>query len=126
MAQEGWTVEFYTDRNGRSPVERFLREIRRGPGRKHETRILRQVEALRRDGLGASGDLIAKMKTGGKVSIWELRATFQKNPYRVLFYNPGGRTLVLLHAFLKKTNAVPVAEVQRAEAAALDDQERRR
>jgi phage-related protein len=122
--QEGWRVERYTDPEGRIPVDRFLRDVRKA-GPAHLAKVERQVRLLEELGLGLGREHIARLRTR-QVACWELRATFQRNAYRITFYNPEGRTLVLLHGFLKKTDAVPKAEIERAERYATDDRRRRR
>jgi phage-related protein len=57
--------------------------------------------------------------------LWELRATHRKNPYRVLFYNPRGDLIVLLHFFHKKTDAILESDIQRAERRMEDDRRQR-
>lgn len=123
-ASEGWRVEEYTDKRDKRPVDEFLRAIRKGAGPKHEARIRRQIKLLEAMGLELGREHIARLKSR-RTAVWELRATFQKNPYRILFYQPEDRTLVLLHGFHKKVDAVPASEIQKAEAEAEDDMRRR-
>jgi phage-related protein len=47
--------------------------------------------------------------------ILELRVRFATNQYRIFFFFFSEDTIVLLHAFLKKTPQVPAREIERAE-----------
>jgi phage-related protein len=47
--------------------------------------------------------------------ILELRVRFATNQYRIFFFFFSEDTIVLLHAFLKKTPQVPAHKIERAE-----------
>lgn len=46
--------------------------------------------------------------------IWELRVKFGNRNHRFLYFLPGGRKIVLLSAFLKKSRKTPRIEIQKA------------
>ncbi len=48
--------------------------------------------------------------------IWELRVSLARNEYRVLYFFMVGQKAVLVHAFQKKTSAIPAREIETAEA----------
>jgi phage-related protein len=116
-----WMVEHFTEANGSDPIADFLKELRKGAGPKAVARVERQIDVLGDLGFHAPDDVVRKV--GG--DLWELRTQFQRNPYRILFYNPSERTLVLLHAFHKKDRAIPEGDILKAERRMADDRKRR-
>jgi phage-related protein len=117
-----WQVVHYRDHSGKDPIDGFLRDLRKGAGPKAPAKILRQINLLADLGFSAPDDLVRKAPG----DLWELRATFQRNPYRILFYNPMGRTLVLLHVFHKKEQNIPESDILKAVRRMVDDREQRR
>lgn len=47
--------------------------------------------------------------------IWELRVSLGRNEYRLLYYFREGQVVVVMHAFAKKTPAIPPKEIETAE-----------
>ena len=46
--------------------------------------------------------------------IWELRLKYKKNQYRILYFFAGDK-IILLHAFIKKTQSIPDQAIRIAE-----------
>lgn len=112
-----WKVEWYDESTGNEA----LKKLRRGAGPQAVKRVLRQIDLLRDLGLSAPSEHVKKVRG----DLWELRATWNRNPYRILFYNPSGTTLVLLHFFHKTTDAILQGDIDRAERRMQEDRERR-
>ena len=55
----------------------------------------------------------------------ELRVNYGRTLYRVLYYGDARRTFVLLHAFEKRSQAVPEAELRAAMNRMVKDQDRK-
>ena len=49
-----------------------------------------------------------------KGKIRELRVDFSRNRHRIFYFTFVGKTIILLHAFLKKTPDTPSQEIKRA------------
>ena len=64
-------------------------------------------------------------KMSGTEQVWECRATFGSNAYRVFAFMDGQR-VVLTHGFVKKTWKTPSMEIERAERYRKDYFERKR
>ncbi len=47
--------------------------------------------------------------------IRELRVEFSKNHHRIFYFTFVRKTIILLHAFLKKTAKTPIGELQKAQ-----------
>ncbi len=118
---EKWTVEMYQDARGDEPVSAWLAKDVRRAGKQQVAKIGRAIDLLEAEGLALPTQYLHKVRG----DIWELLATFQRNAYRVLFYNPAGRTLVLLHGFAKTTNAIDERDVGTAERRMADDKTKR-
>jgi phage-related protein len=107
MAQEQeWTIVFYTDEQGNSPAEDFLK----GLDEKTRRRFIWSIEQLRIRNLQAREPLVKHLE--GK--IWELRRASNGNIYRLLYFFFTGRNLVFVHGFQKKTQKTPRQEIELA------------
>lgn len=112
----------YQDSKGRDPIIDWMREVNKS-NPKAVSKIIWTIDLLRANGLELSREYLFRIQR--VKGLWELRATMQKNYMRVLFYNPEGTTLVLLHGFSKKTNETPQAELDTAARRMADDKRRR-
>ena len=111
-----WTTEFYTDEQGRAPVEEFFDTV----PNKERAAILRVLDFLEEFGVQLGSPYVKHLK--GK--LWELRVRTRGKAYRIIYFAYTGQRFILLHAFLKKTKKTPKAELRIAEARFLDFLER--
>jgi len=104
MSDGEWSVEYFVDDSGRSPVGEFLHELDNRTFRRFDWSLqqlcLRNVQARE--------PLVRHVE--GK--IWELREESQTPIYRVLYFFWTGRRIVLLHGFAKKTPKLPRRELE--------------
>ena len=104
-----YKVKFYKDvKNGRSPVLEHIKNLRT----KEEAKILKYIEFLRIH----KGCLDEPYSKHIKGKIRELRVDFSHNKHRIFYFIFIKKTIILLHAFLKKTNKTPISEIKKAEA----------
>lgn len=114
-----YEVHFYRDKNGKSPVLDYLREL---GGRKDKdsriklNKIGSYIDVLRRYGTGA-GEPYVKHLRG---DIWELRPLRD----RILFAAWDGSGFLLLSCFMKQTRKTPPGEIERAKGNLADYRER--
>jgi len=99
--QTEWSVEFYTDARGRSPVRDFIQGL---PGRE-QAAILRVTDLLEELGL-ALGMPYARPIEG----LWELRA----GAGRLFYFAYTGRRFIILHGYRKKGQKAPRREIATA------------
>lgn len=101
--EQEWIVEYYTDRNGFSPVKDYIRKL---TDPKQVAVVMKAIMRLK-----ALGTEIQQTKMDKFIedSIRELR----KDRHRVL-YGRIGNVFVLLTAFLKETDQTPESEKQLA------------
>ena len=104
MATGQWSVVFYLDEYGKSPVEEFLESL----DTKTQARFDWSIEQLRLRNVQAREPLIRHLE--GK--IWELRRESNTNIYRLLYVFVSGRRILFLHGFQKKTQKTPRREIE--------------
>ncbi len=106
-----YEVIFYLDKRERCPAEEFLDEL--------ELRIRARVEKW----MGKLGEerpnLPRPFADVLRGKIRELKISFGSNHYRFLYFF-FGKKIIITHGFLKKSNIIPVREIERAERSMRD------
>lgn len=102
-----YEVLFYTTARGEAPVETFMNEM---PA-KARGKALGLIHRLSQEG----PNLHRPQADHVRGKIWELRVSFGGNEYRVLYAFGPRQRIVLLHAFAKKTQAIPAGEIDVAQ-----------
>jgi len=106
-----WTVEFYTDVRGRSPVEEFINGL---PVTQQQA-VARVLLLLEEFGVNLGPPYVKHIEGG----IWELRP----KPNRLLYFAHTGCRFIVLHAFRKtsrKTQRKDIAIAERRMARFLE------
>ncbi|MBR3482784.1 MAG: type II toxin-antitoxin system RelE/ParE family toxin [Neisseriaceae bacterium] len=114
-----YQIYFYKDRNGVEPVAEYLRELSNKNGKDARIKFNKlndYIETLSQYGTYV-GEPIVKHLDG---EIWELRPLNN----RVLFAAWTGKSFVLLHHFVKKTQKTPKREIETARYRLQDYKER--
>lgn len=104
---EQWRIEFFTRTNGHVPVQEYLETL----DEKYQAKIVSYIELLRAHG----GKLYEPYAKHIKGSIWELRIDFSRLASRIFYFLATEKRIVLLHAFMKKTEKTPAGEIERAQ-----------
>ena len=107
MIYTEYEVKFYRGLEGDSPVFEYIDAL---PD-KEKTKILKYIEFLREH----EGILDEPYSKHIKGKIRELRVDFSRNRHRIFYFTFVKRNIILLHAFLKKTEKTPVSEIKKAE-----------
>ena len=97
---EAWSVEFYLDDRGESPVELFLLSLQPA----ERAAMLRGIALLATYGV----QLRMPYARGIEGDLWELRA----GAGRVFYFIFRGRRCILLHGYRKKTQRAPRREIE--------------
>jgi phage-related protein len=106
--KEEYKVKFYKDiKTNRSPVLEYIDKLRE----KEAAKISKYIEFLRVN----RGYLDEPYSKHVKGKIRELRVDFSHNRHRVFYFIFIKKTIILLQAFLKKTNKTPIIEIKKAE-----------
>jgi phage-related protein len=99
------TVRFYATKSGSEPVREWLRELPAG----ERLAIGEDIKAVQfRWPLGMP--LVRKLTS----SVWEVRTNLPTRVARVLF-TISDSEMILLHGFIKKTQATPASDIRLAE-----------
>jgi len=99
-----WTVVFYTEDDGTSPVQEFLRSL----DTKTQVRFVWSIEQLRVRNVMAREPLVRHLED----KLWELREESSTNIYRLIYFFFSGQHIVFLHGFQKKTQKTPRREIE--------------
>lgn len=105
-----WRVEFYRLRRENPVVEELL-ELR-AKDLRLATEVVQDLKDLEEFGLELPERKLHKVKGS---DLWELRSRWQHRIARSLFFEAGGRLLVVTTIFQKKTQAIPETVLKRAE-----------
>ena len=107
MDTERYKVKFYRGGlSGREPVLEYIGKL----DARSKAKVLKYIEFLREHG-GYLDEPYSKHIVG---KIRELRVDFARNRYRIFYFAFTGKKIILLHAFLKKTNKTPLSEIKKA------------
>ena len=101
-----YEVLFYEMDSGRRPVEEFLDSL----PLKVQAKIIKWIEKLKDYG----PDLPRPYADILQGRIRELRIVFASNQYRLLYFFYG-KTIIITHGFIKKTDEVPIGELKKAQ-----------
>jgi phage-related protein len=103
-ASAGWDVDFFKNDNGTLPARSWMVDL----PQEVRAKIIARVQVLRE--YGPALDFPYSSQIEGKLR--ELRLRIGKTRYRVLYFFDEKRTCLLLHGFMKNTEAVPAAEIR--------------
>lgn len=103
-----YTVQFYSDRKGHEPVKDFLANLTK----KAKAKVLKYVALLEEKKPSELSCDKHYKNLSHHPGLWEIRVDFGRNGYRIFFYfYHVAATVVLLHAFHKKTYETPSEEL---------------
>lgn len=98
-----WNVEFYKNESGKCPVTEFIDSI---TDKKLKAKVLHDIELLGEHGTQLKRPKVDFLEDG----IWELRTQQSNNIARTLYFTYTGKTIVLLHGFIKKRQRTPESD----------------
>ena len=101
-----WKVIFYKDDKGECPVEEFLNTL----SEKDERKVKFFVEFLEEEGINLRRPQSDYLRDG----IHELRIKLSRGGTRTLYFFCFENYIILTHTFYKRTDEVPVNEINRA------------
>jgi len=106
MIYNGYKVVFFRDSKGKAPVLGYIDRL----PKKEKAKVLKYIDFLR-EKKGILYEPYSKHIVG---KIRELRVDISRNRHRIFYFTFIGKKIILLHAFLKRTNKTPLAEKNRA------------
>ena len=112
-------IQFYRTESGACPVEEFLDGLNARQAQK-VLWVLRAVRELPQ----VPKQYLKKLE--GTVDLWEVRAEFGGDAFRLLGFWDSGRLVILTNGFAKKTQKTPEREIALAEQRKRDHLSRRK
>lgn len=112
-----WPIGLFVDEDGEYPVKEFIDALPES----HRGKIIQCLELLEMEGPNLPFPYSSQVEGG----LRELRMQYGNAHYRILYYGDKDRVFVLLHAFLKKTGAIPEQDRKRALQRMRRDQQRK-
>jgi len=112
-------IIFYRDKNGNEPVLEYIQELNRRSDKESRiklNKIYDYIDYLREAGTQAREPYVKHIEG----EIWELRPIRD----RILFAAWDGKSFILLHHFMKKTQKTPQREIDKAKRNLVDYTER--
>ena len=111
-----WNIIFYEKEDGTTPIRDFLDKL----PEKHHAKALRDIDVLEKYGTALTEPSVKHIK--GK--LWELRIKSASDISRIFYFIHVGKSIILLHGFVKKTQKTPIKEIETA-ISYLEDYQRR-
>ncbi len=94
---------FYQSSSGRSPVVKFIDD----QPKRDQAVLLAVLSEVEEMGLQAKGAVFRQIE--GK--LWEIKIKTPSGGYRIMYVLISAKTMMLLHAFKKKTQKTPLNEL---------------
>ena len=105
---EEYSVKYYKNiKTGRVPVKEYIWQL----DIKQRAKIAKYIKLLKI----SQGYLDEPYSRHIAGKIRELRVDIKRNRNRIFYFTFIGKNIILLHAFLKKTNKTPLQEITKAE-----------
>ncbi len=101
-----WKINYYHNQNSKSPIKEWLDAL----GNEPKAEIFRIFEMLSKYGTELGLPFVRPIES----KIYEVRAKDKSGIYRVLYFAYKDKTFVMLHGFVKKTQATPRKEIDTA------------
>jgi phage-related protein len=114
-----WTIEYYTTREGKSPVRDFIDAL----SAESQAKYIFITDLLEGYGILVREPYVKAVK--GQKKLFEIRIKDKANVHRIFYFTFASRTLVLLHGFTKKEEKTPAREIETAAARMQDYLSRR-
>ena len=102
-----YKVTFFKDSKNNSSVLEYIDSL----SIKEKAKVLKYAEFLREN----KGVLDEPYTKHIKGKIRELRVDFSSKRHRIFYFTFVGKNIILLHAFLKRTEKTPLLEIKKAE-----------
>ena len=115
-----WEVEYFKKEDGKIPVVEFLLAL----PLKIRAKVFSEIELLKKHGDKLKEPYVKPIKGKKYKGIYELRVKFSSNINRIFFFTYSNNTFVLLNGFTKKSDKIPVNELERALRYKLDYERR--
>ena len=104
--QKEWKIKYYKNDEGECPIEDFIKTLSEKDNKKLKARL----DLLKEQGIELKRPHSDYLRDG----IHELRVKLSRGQTRTLYFFCFENYIVLTHSFYKRTDEVPVGEINRA------------
>ena len=99
------SINYWRNPSGKVPIEKYIDTI---DNKEERAELLSILKGIQENGTDAIGVEFRQIE--GK--LWELKIRIHGNQHRVFYIVLKGNEMILLHAYLKKTQKAPVKEIE--------------
>ncbi|MBO4537496.1 MAG: type II toxin-antitoxin system RelE/ParE family toxin [Erysipelotrichaceae bacterium] len=99
-----FVIECYQEIDGTCPVEEFMRRL----DKKTKAKIEMIMDLLEEYGNGVGEPYSKYLKDG----IFKIRASYNSNAVRILYFFYYGKRIIMTNGFVKKTRKTPPKEIE--------------
>ena len=99
------SVNYWRNPSGKSPVEKYIDAM---DNKEERAELLALLKGIQENGTDAIGVEFRQIE--GK--LWEIKIRLHGNQHRIFYVVLKGNEMILLHAYLKKTQKAPIKEIE--------------
>ena len=99
-----WDIEYYQTEKDKCPVAEFIESL----DVKSEAKIAWTLDLLLEFGIKLGMPYAKYIEE----QLWELRISYRKNQYRIIYFLASSRNFVLLHGFTKKSSSIARDDIE--------------
>lgn len=100
-----FSINYWHNPSGKAPVEKYLDSI---DNKEERAELLSILKGIQENGTDAIGVEFRHIE--GK--LWELKIKTHGNQHRIFYIVLKGNEMILLHAYLKKSQKAPLKEIK--------------
>lgn len=100
-----FSINYWRNSSGKAPVEKYIDSISNKEERAELLSLLKGIQERGTDAIGVEFRQIE-----GK--LWELKIRMHGHQHRIFYIVLKGNKMILLHAYLKKSQKAPLKEIQ--------------
>ena len=99
------SINYWRNPSGKAPVEKYIDSI---DNKEERAEMLSLLKGIQENGTDAIGVEFRQIE--GK--LWEIKIRTHGKQHRIFYVMLKGNEMVLLHAYLKKTQKAPTKEIE--------------
>ncbi len=99
------SINYWRNQTGKAPVEKYIDAI---DNKEERAELLSLLKGIQENGTDAIGVEFRQIE--GK--LWEIKIRLHGNQHRIFYVVLKGNEMILLHAYLKKTQKAPTKEIE--------------
>jgi phage-related protein len=101
-------INYWRNESGKAPVEQYIDSI---DNKKERAELFTLLKGIQENGTDAIGVAFRNIDR----KLWELKIKSHSKQHRIFYVVLRGNEMILLHAYLKKSQKAPLKEIQVAQ-----------